>query len=91
MAEKLSSYFENAVKSLEIIENKEILTSKNGVDDPIDISIKKYEIHPSILLIKEKVSLDYQKFSFSLTNLIDMEKEIKSLNPQKGTTFNNYY
>ena len=63
VAEKLSSYFENAVKSLEIIENKEILTSINGVDDPIDISIKKYEIHPSILLIKEKISLVFQKFN----------------------------
>ena len=86
VAENLN--FENAVKSLEIIGNKEILTSINGVDDPIDISIKKYEIHPSILLIKEKVSLDFQKFSFSLTDLIDMEKEIKSLNPQKVTTLN---
>ena len=67
----------------------EMLTSINGGDDPIDISIKKYELHPSIFLIKEKVSLDIQKFSFSLTDLIDMEKEIKSFNPKKATTFNN--
>ena len=50
VANTLSNYFENAVKSLEIIENKEILRSIIGIDNPIDIAIKKYETHPSILL-----------------------------------------
>ena len=89
VAEKLSSYFENAVKSLEIIENKEILTPVNIMEDPIDIAIKKYKIHPSVLIIKEKVPLEHQKFNFSQIGLVNMEKEIKSLNPKKATTFNN--
>ena len=69
MANTLSNYFENAVKSLEIIVNKEILTSVIGTDNPIDNAIKKYETHPSILLIKEKVALHFKTFSFSLTDL----------------------
>ena len=89
VANTLSNYFENAVKSLEIIENKEILTSIIGIDNPIDIAIKKYETHPSILLIKEKVVLHFKTFSFSLTDLTDMENELKSLNPRKATTFKN--
>ena len=89
VAEKLSNYFENAVKSLEIVDNKLILTPVSGIDDPIDIIIKKYEKHPSILAINEKVSLPLQKFSFLQTDLSDMENEIKSLNVKKATTFNN--
>ena len=57
VAEKLSNYFENAVISLDIIENKDIVTSVNGIYDPIDIAIPKYEKHPSILAIKEKITL----------------------------------
>ena len=56
VAEKLGKYFENAVKSLDIMENNVILTPVNGIDDPIDIIIKRYEKHPSILAIKEKVT-----------------------------------
>ena len=89
VANTLSNYFENAAKSLEIIENKEILRSIIGIDDPIDIAIKKYETHPSILLIKQKVALHFETFSFSLTDLTDMENELKSLNPKKATTFKN--
>ena len=89
VAEKLSNYFENAVKSLEIIENNDILTPVNGIDDNVDIAIKKYENHPSILVIKEKVSLNLPSFSFSLTDITDIENEINYLNPNKATTFNN--
>ena len=50
MAEKLNNYFENAAKTLNIAETKEILTPVTGIYDPIDIAIKKYENNPSILL-----------------------------------------
>ena len=74
---------EKIISKDEVIENKEILRSIIGIDDPIDIAIKKYETHPSILLIKQKVALHFETFSFSLTDLTDMENELKSLNPPK--------
>ena len=41
VAERLSNYFENAVKSLDILECKDTLTTVDGLTDPIDIPIKK--------------------------------------------------
>ena len=81
VAEKWSNYFENAVKSLDILECKDILAT--------DIAIKKYEMHPSILTIKGKVPFNLQGFSFTQTDLAEMEKEIKALNAKKASTYNN--
>ena len=72
-----------AIKSLHIEENKLILTHVNEADDPIDVIIKRYENHPSILAIKGKVIQPMQKFVFSFTNLPDIENEVKSLNTKK--------
>ena len=55
----------NAVKSLDILECTNTLTTVVGLKDPIEIAIHKYGKHPSILNIKEKVSANIQKFSFS--------------------------
>ena len=89
VAEKLSNYFENAVNSLQLEENKSILTHVNDADDPIDVIIKSYENHPSILAIKSKIMQPMQKFVFSLTNLPDIIIEVTSLNTKKAVTFKN--
>ena len=34
-----------------------------GIEDPIDVAINKFEVHPSILTIKEKVDVT-NKFLF---------------------------
>ena len=83
VAEKLSNYFENAVKSLNIEENKLLLTHVTDVVDPINVIIKRYENHPSILAIKGKVIQPMQKFVFSYTNLPGIVNEVKSLNTKK--------
>ena len=88
VAEKLSNYFENAVNSLQIEENKLILTHVNDADDPIDVT-KGYENHPSILAMKSKIMQPMQKFVFSLTNLPDIIIEVTSLNTKKAITFKN--
>jgi hypothetical protein len=89
VAEKLRNYFEKAVKSLNTEDNKLILTHVNEADDPIDVIIKRYENHPSILAIKGKVAQSMQKFVFSFTKLPDIENDVKSLNTKKATTFKN--
>ena len=43
--------------------------------------MKKYEIHPSILLIKNKIS-DEKSFKFEAIRVSDIEKEIKTINPK---------
>ena len=53
VAEKLSDYFKNAVKSLDIFECTNTLTMVVGLKDPIKIAIHKYDKHPSILTIRK--------------------------------------
>ena len=52
VADIFSSIFNNAVNSLNIEENKHLLTFSEALD-PVDKAIKVYEAHPSILKIKE--------------------------------------
>ena len=54
--------------------------------DPIAKLVKKFENHPSILKIKEKVSA--RNFSFPPISLAQVEKEIQSLDTKKATTKN---
>ena len=49
VASTLNMYFETAVNSVGITENKHLLTETGNLEDPIKISIKKFENHPSIL------------------------------------------
>ena len=56
--------------------------------DPAQRAIAKYKHHPSDLLIQSKIFNRY-KFSFSAVSKTDFEKEIKNINPRKGTTKNN--
>ena len=56
--------------------------------DFIANAVEKFKNHPSILLIKSKVSVD-NMFSFAPITIDVMEREIKRLNTHKPTTFNN--
>ena len=47
-------------------------------------AINKYKIHPSILLIKNKIG-NKKSFKFEAIGVSDIEKEIKTINPQKET------
>ena len=56
--------------------------------DLVEKAIKKYEIHPSILLIKNKIGNE-KSFKFEAVNVSDIEKEIKTINPKKATPSGN--
>ena len=86
VADTFSSIFNNAVNSLNIEENKHLLTFSEALD-PVDKAIKVYETHPSILKIKEINKA--QNFSFSEVNLSEIEKQLQNLNPKKATTYMN--
>ena len=50
--------------------------------------MKKYEIHPSILLIKNKIGNE-KSFKLEAISVSDIAKEIKTINPKKATHFGN--
>ena len=49
-------------------------------------AIKKYESHPSIVMIREHVVIDVQ-FEFSSVSYEDMYSELKRLDTKKGIPF----
>ena len=56
--------------------------------NPVDIALKKFEIHPSIIDIKENVTTE-AKFSFSKSAISDIKTEIRNLDTKKAGTFSN--
>ena len=55
VAEIFNEYFVNITDSLGIIQPKDALTPTDGLQDPVEIAIKKYSSHPSIKMISEKI------------------------------------
>ena len=86
IAQNLNNYFANAVKSLDIKENRYLLT-ENNIDDPINAAIKKFAVHPSILKIKQKIKCEI--FAFNKVTFQEIEQELRNLDTKKSTTFNN--
>ena len=87
IAQNLNNYFTNVVKSLDIQENRYLLTDNKNIDDPIDAAIKKFELHPSILKIKVIVKCDI--FAFNEVTFQEIEQGLRNMDTKKSTTFNN--
>ena len=76
MEKEFHSYFNNIVSSLGITENKCTIQKNVPSSKPVDQAIMKFQVYPSILLIKSKINASN---SFSFTE-IQTDKEICSLN-----------
>ena len=76
VAEESSSYFENAVKSLNIKPSNIIFGNTTNLSDPVEIAIKKFENHPSVEVIKENICVE-QDFDFEQVEIGGISKEIK--------------
>ena len=87
MAETLSKFFVKAVKKLDIREFKNI-SNIDGLSDPVEIAIMKYENHPSIVAITEKFNFTVL-FEFDEVSLKDIEKKILNLNNTKKAVASN--
>ena len=80
----------NRSNKISLIESEAILRCSDGnmkyllchTEGPIDIALKRFEQHPSILKIRNNVSV--ASFSFKTVVL-----EIKSLNSTKASVHNN--
>ena len=89
IAEELDLFFSNAIKSLNIAENTYITNRvSDNLKDPVTRPIEKFETHPSVLMIKDKI-FQGNKFSFTEVSQSEVEKEIKNLNVEKVTTHKN--
>ena len=85
MTETLSTFFVKAADKLDIKELKNI--SNTGLSDPVEIAVKKYENHPSIIAITEKFNFNVC-FVFDEVNLKDTEKEILNFNTKNAVASN---
>ena len=83
----LNNFIPNAVKSLDIQENRYFLTGNENIDDPIDAALKKFKLHPSILKIKVIVKCD--NLAFNEVTFQEIEQELSNLDTKKSTTLNN--
>ena len=80
---KLNNFFVEAVENLDIepftIVNENDISSEN-----INEIAKNYELHPSIIKIKENVEIK-EKFKFRNVKPEDIKDEIDKLNPKKAS------
>ena len=75
MPNELNTVFKDTVSNLEINENPCIINQvSNGILDPVEKCINKYKFHPSILLIKNRIKIQYF-FSFHAIERNDMMRE----------------
>ena len=87
VANALNTFFESAVKNLEITDPTDYLEDVKNTSDPIDAAILKFRNHPSIKRINENVKESL--FSFCEVKKDDIEDELKKLNIKKANTFKN--
>ena len=88
VAKTLNLFFENSVKSLNLTGNNALLNYTNHLTNPVEIVLKKFEKQPSIVDIKNKVTVE-AKFSFSKVKISNIKTEINNLDTNKAGTFSN--
>ena len=88
MSEEFSTFFEDAVRSLNAEPDEYYLCDTENLSNPVDIAIRKFENHPSVQAIKQNISVN-KDFHFSNTEVSDILKETTALNNKKNGTFGN--
>ena len=88
LSEEFSTFFEDAVRSLNAKLDEYYLRDTGNLSDPIKITIRKFENHPRVQAIKQNISVK-QDFYFSNTEVSDILKETTVLNNKKNGTFGN--
>ena len=88
MSEEFSTFFEVAVKSLNVKPDESYLSDTENLSDPAETAVRKFENHPSVQAIKQNVSVN-QDFYISNTEVRDILKKTTALNNKKNGTFGN--
>ena len=84
VAEIFNEYFANITSSLGIEETGSNLVSTDDIDDPVELAVVKYSLHPSIKRIAENFR-PTEMFVFRPSSTEEIEVQIKRLNPKKGS------
>ena len=66
-----------------MISNDSVLLPTDGILDPVDKAVKKYDANPSICKIRENVKFT-NKFEFTEVSTSDIAVQIKQLNSKKA-------
>ena len=90
VAEELNNFFKTAVASLDIHGNPYTVENVENMSDSVEKAIKKFEFHPSILLIKNKIGKNVSQnlFCFNEVTKAEVLKEINYINNKKANPFN---
>ena len=88
ISEELNTSFKNTTKSLNIWQNSYITYDSNEIEDQVKKAIFKYKNHPSIIIIKNKITIP-ELFAFTEDFVSDIEKELSNLITKKASTFKN--
>ena len=83
-AEVFNNYFNSIAKELIIPIDQNLLNDASIFDDPIIAAVDKYNRHPSILKIKEKVK-KHDIFSFYHVNPPKKLKILQDIESKKAT------
>ena len=86
IAETFNNYFNNSVKSLNLQCDPEHLSDVSDENGPIEIAIKKFKNHPSIVNINENIPKT-TTFSFDETETDSIKKIIDNLDSRKSGIF----
>ena len=81
VAATLNKFFSNVVRELDISIPPEFVNHVEDNQDPIEATIKKYEMHPTILKISNLTKSP--KFSFTEIHPNEVEIELKYLNTSR--------
>ena len=85
LSEEFSTFFEGALRSLNVKPDKRYLSDTENLSNSIEITIRKFENHPSVQAIKQSILVN-QDFYFSDTEVSDILKETTVLNNKKNGT-----
>ena len=78
VAEEFSSFFENAIKPLNISPRNVTLCVTTNLSNHVEIVTKKFENHPIVQIIKEYIFFD-QEINFEQVSIDDILKEMKNV------------
>ena len=74
--EEFSTFFEDAVRSLNVEPDEYYLSDTRNLSNPVEIAIKKFENHPSVQAIKQNISVN-KNFHFSNTEVSDNLRKLQ--------------
>ena len=84
LAETFNTFFSKITQNLRLDSNLVEITENLNISDPVIKEINKYEKHPSIIKIKDKMNNKNMSFSFSFVTKETILNELRKLNPKKA-------